>query len=121
MKNLAIISVIALFFFGMINFSCEKNTDCKATITCIDSVGNYLNGAKVQLYATVKNSTGTTYTADLKADGVTDGGGQVKFTFKLPAIMDIKATMTASAKTYSGSSIIKLEEGKGADKTVTLR
>src|SRR4051812_19959325 len=105
--------------------SCQKETDCKATVKCVDSVGSAISNAYVQLYALVKDPNdpkGTaTYTADVKANGNTDGGGEVKFTFKLPAIYDIKATATVGTKTISGASIIKLEEGKSVDKTVTLK
>jgi hypothetical protein len=63
----------------------------------------------------------TTFTADVKASGTTDAGGQVNFTFKLPAIYDIKATVTSGTRTITGTSIIKLEEGKTVSKTVTLK
>jgi hypothetical protein len=67
--------------------------------------------------------------ADLKANGVSDGAGNVSFVFKLPAIYDIAATATAAntgtngpaTTTISGNSIIKLEEGQNVDKTVTLK
>ena len=119
-----IVLVIAGFFVSFFLFtstSCNKNTECKATIRCVDSVGTPLNNASVLLFAVVKTPTSSvTYTADVKANGTTDGSGEVKFTFKLPAIYDIRATL-AAAKTYSGSGIIKLEEGKTVDKTVILR
>lgn len=84
-------------------------------------MGAPINNAAVLLFAVVKTPTSSvTYTADVKANGNTDGNGEVKFTFKLPAIYDIRATVTA-VKTYSGSGIIKLEEGKTVDKTVILR
>lgn len=94
-----------------------------ATINCVDSVGVPVNNAAVLLYATIKTSSGGTVTADLKANATTDAGGQVKFTFKLPAIYDIRATVvtTAPTKTLVGTGIIKLEEGKGSEKTVTMR
>lgn len=101
--------------------SCQKNTDCKATVNVVDSTGVPVNNAKVLLYATIKTAQGGTVTADLKANGTTDGGGQVKFTFKLPAIYDIRATMVVATRTLTGTGIIKLEEGKGTDKTVTLK
>lgn len=116
--------VVAGFFISFFLFtstSCNKNTECKATIKCVDSLGTPINNAAVLLYAVVKTSTSSvTYTADVKANGNTDGNGEVKFTFKLPAIYDIMATYTA-AKTFTGSGIIKLEEGKNVDKTVILR
>jgi len=115
--------LICIFVFT--GTSCQKETDCKATVDCIDSLGNAVAGADVLLYALVKDPKdpkGTaTYTADVKADGTTDGGGEVKFTFKLPAIYDIKATLAVGSRTLTGTSIIKLEEGKSVSKIVTLK
>jgi len=105
--------------------SCRKETDCKATVNCVDSTGSVMGGAFVQLYAQVKDPNdpkGTaTNIADVKASGNADGGGQIKFTFKLPANFDIKATAVVGTKTITGTSIIKLEEGKSVSKTVTLK
>ncbi|MCE3228527.1 MAG: hypothetical protein K0S32_3078 [Bacteroidetes bacterium] len=122
MKPLVII--VAGFLFSFLFFtgtSCQKNTDCKATVRCVDSSGIAHSGAKVLLYATIKTANGGTVVADVKADGTTDDAGEVKFTFKLPAIYDIKATGTVGTKTISGTGIIKLEEGKGSEKTITLK
>lgn len=119
-----IVLVIAGFFLSMFLFttiSCNKNTECKATIRCLDSTGAPVNNAAILLYAVVKTpSSSVSYTADLKANGNTDASGEVKFTFKLPAIYNILATYTA-AKTYTGEGIIKLEEGKSVEKVVTIR
>ncbi len=123
---------LLLLFSGLLltglvftNTSCQKETDCKATVKCIDSLGNAVGDATVQLYALVKDPNdpkGTaTYTADVKADGTSDAGGEVRFTFKLPAIYDIKATGKMGTKTITGIGIIKLEEGKSTEKTVTLK
>ncbi len=102
--------------------SCKKDTDCKAVVKCIDSTGNSVNNANVLLYAVVKSPDGkTSYTADVTASGNTDSGGEVRFTFKLPAIYDIKATLTSGSRTLTGVGIIKLEEGKTTDKTVTIK
>ncbi|MBA3682368.1 MAG: hypothetical protein H0W73_14590 [Bacteroidetes bacterium] len=124
MKQIAIILAgFLISTFALTNISCQKNTDCVATINCVDSLGLPVDNAAVLLYATIKTSSGGTVTADLKANAVTDAGGSVKFTFKLPAIYDIRATrvLTAPSKTIVGTGIIKLEEGKGAEKTVTLK
>lgn len=104
--------------------SCRKKTDCVALIYCQDEAGNAVGNANVQLYATVKTcstSSCGTVQADMKANGPTDGNGKIQFTFKLPAIYDIKATAAVGSKTISGTNIIKLEEGKTVEKTVTLR
>ncbi|MBI2721521.1 MAG: hypothetical protein HYX39_05045 [Bacteroidetes bacterium] len=122
MKPLVII--IAGFFlscFLITETSCQKNTDCKATVKCVDSASNAVSNARVLLFATVKTSNGGTVQADVKADGTTDTEGQVRFTFKLPAIYDIRATQIVGTKTLSGTGIIKLEEGKTSEKTVTIK
>lgn len=121
--------IALMLAFNWVFISCDKNTDCKATIQCVDDNGSAISGAAVQLYANVKTSNGGTVVADLKANGVTDGSGNVSFLFKLPAIYDIVATKTAvSSSTASpgtmtlvGNSIIKLEEGETVEKKVTMR
>ncbi|WP_317896618.1 hypothetical protein [Aurantibacillus circumpalustris] len=122
---LVLFSGILISAFVLTGVSCQKETDCKATIKCVDSLGSVVANARVQLYAVVKDPNDpkgiATFTADVKADGNTDGGGEVKFTFKLPAIYDIKATSTLGSKTYTGASIVKLEEGETVSKTVTIK
>lgn len=108
--------------FIFTNTSCQKETDCKATVKCIDSTGGPVSNAYVELFALVKGPDGkTTYTADVKANGNTDGAGEVKFTFKLPAIYDVKATLAVGTKTLMGIGIIKLEEGETVEKVITLK
>ena len=122
MKHLLfIISGFFLATFAFTNVGCDKNTDCKATIVVLDSTGTIVSNANVKLFANVKNSAGATFVADVKADGVTDDAGAVKFTFKLPAIFDIKSTKVVGTRTLTGTGIIKLEEGKGTEKEVTIR
>lgn len=101
--------------------SCQKETDCVAVVTCKDAGGNAVDGAEVVLYAKVKNSAGVTYTADITATSPSDNAGQVRFTFKLPAIYDILATKGTGTQSVSGIGIIELEEGTTVEKTVTLR
>jgi hypothetical protein len=131
MKNKVIASYVLLMLSINVFLisSCQKNTDCKATVKCVDANGTAVANAAVQLFATVKTGTTGTVVADVKANGVSDGAGNVSFVFKLPAIYDIVATTTAvntstfgpATMTITGNSIIKLEEGKSVDKTVTLK
>lgn len=129
MKNKVILPFLFLMLAMNVFFiSCEKNTECKANIKCVNAAGDPLQSVPVRLYANVKSSNGGTVTADLKANGVTDAGGMVSFVFKLPAIYDITATTTAVGSgsaavttTITGTGIIKLEEGKTVDKTITLK
>jgi hypothetical protein len=120
----SIVIVLAGFIISCLvftNTSCRKNTDCVAAINCVDSTGTSWSNANVQLYAVVKTASGGTVIADVKANGPTDGDGRAKFTFKLPAIYDIRATAQSGTRTFKGSGIIKLEEGKTVEATVTLR
>lgn len=116
---LLVILGLALATVSFTSVSCNKKTDCNATITVVDSSG-IVSNAKVKLFANVKSGN-TTYVGDVKATGTTDEGGVVKFTFKLPAIFDINATKVVGTHTYVGTGIIKLEEGKGTEKTVTIK
>lgn len=92
---------------------CPKNTECKAKIKCQDQNGAPVKGAEVLLYANIKPNVD----GDIKARGVTDGNGVVNFVFKLPAIFDVKATV--STKTVQG--MIKLEEGKTSEETLIVQ
>ncbi len=122
MKLRGIFVAVAILAVGFLFItSCKKNTDCVANIVCNDSTGVGMSGATVYLYANVKTPVGGTITADIRATGVTDGGGRVSFTFKLPAIYDVKALRTVGSASMVGISIIKLEEGKAVEKTVVVR
>ncbi|PBQ33603.1 hypothetical protein CNR22_18080 [Sphingobacteriaceae bacterium] len=126
MKSLLLLlSGLLLSLFVFTGTSCQKETDCKATIKCVDQSGAALANASVYLYAQVKDPSDpkgiASQPADVKAEGVTDAGGEVKFTFKLPAIFNVNASVLVGAKTFSGTSIIKLEEGKTASRTITLQ
>ncbi len=122
---LFLLSTLLLFGLTLIGTSCQKETDCTANITCVDSVGTAVANATVNLFAQVKDPNDpkgvATNTADVKASGTTDDGGKVSFVFKLPAVFDVKATFVSGNKTFSGTSIIKLETGTAVEKTVTLR
>ncbi|MBP8033435.1 MAG: hypothetical protein KAZ71_02495 [Bacteroidia bacterium] len=111
----------ATFALGLItlgiNSSCQKKTDCKLIVTIHDSVGNAVSAATVKLFANVKTASGSTVEADLKAEGVSDGGGTSTYTFKLPAILDVKVV----AGTKTGIGIVKLEEGKTVEKIITVK
>jgi stress response protein SCP2 len=116
------IPAILLGGFLYTTSSCQKDTDCKATVHCMDSTSKNVDNADVLLYALVKSPDGkTTYTADVKANGTTDADGEVSFVFKLPAIYDVKATKVVGTKTLTGLGIIKLEEGKTVDKDITMK
>lgn len=96
-----------------INFSCDRDKSCKATIECKDSNGQPVKGADVMLYAEVKHNV----KGDVQAQGKTDENGRVSFIFKLPAIFDVDAKVNSQ----SAKGIIKLEEGKESTETLTVQ
>lgn len=121
MKPISLLFLILFSAVMMLESGCQKDTTCKAVVTCIDSTGSPVQDAYVYLYAPVKSADGkTTYTGDITASGNTDSDGSIQFSFELPAIFDVKATAVRS-KTLTGTAVIKLEEGSTVDKTVTLR
>lgn len=124
LENMKPITIPAVFLSLCLLFtiaSCRKKTDCVARVYCQDENGKAVSNAGVQLYATVRTSGGSTVQADMKANSSTDGNGITQFTFKLPAIYDIKATASVGSKTITGSGIVKLEEGQTVERSVTLR
>lgn len=119
--------ILVVLMTGVFTNSCNKPKPCKGSITVYDSAGNFQQeGVVIKLYSNVTTPSGGTATADLKWEGVTDSYGTVSFTFKLPAIMDIKAERPnctpnpATSKYCTGTGIIKLEEGKTIEKKVRL-
>lgn len=108
-KTLSAALLMSAFAFT----ACNKNTDCKADITCKDQNGAPVKGAEVLLYANIKPNVD----GDIKAHGVTDDNGKVSFIFKLPAIFDVKAQVN----TKEAKGIIKLEEGKTSEETLTIQ
>jgi hypothetical protein len=117
MKLKLFFASLAIGVITLGNISCQKNTDCKLIITTHDAAGNAVGGATVKLYANVKTASGATVEADLKAEGQSDGGGSSSYTFKLPAIMDVKAVSGG----LEGVGIVKLEEGKTITKDIVLK
>ncbi|MFZ9295259.1 MAG: hypothetical protein ACO259_03470 [Bacteroidia bacterium] len=103
--------------------SCTKDTTCVAIVNCKDSSGvNALADVNVKLYALIKSADGkTTYTGDITQSGTTNTAGQVRFEFKLPAILDILAVRSKGTQTLTGTGIIKLEEGSTTEKTILLK
>lgn len=115
-RAFSIITLCALVLAGLailLSTGCARKTDCIAKITCIDANGRPASGVTVNLFAYVKHNI----KADLTALGVTDSQGQVSFTFKLPAIYDVKAMLGKD----SASSIISLEPGQISEKKLQLQ
>lgn len=118
MKPKFVLIAFATALLSLLTFtSCQKKTDCIATVICKDVNGLPLRGVTIQLYALVEMPSHATTTADIRANGISDESGKVTFTFKLPAIFDIKASIGS----LTGTGIVKLEVGNSVEKTLTIQ
>ena len=114
-KSFASLMVIGLFLTLILMPSCNKNTDCIAVVSIIDTGGNPVAGATVTLFKTnVTQYNGVT--ANVTQTQVSDGSGGTTFTFALPAVLDI----TAVTKTKSGKGQISLQVGETVQQTIRV-
>lgn len=104
---------VVLFFIAGTQTACQKqNTNCTCVITVKDT-STAVSGATVRLYAP-HGSVGAT--------GTTNAGGDVDFTFALPAIFNVAVTKPGSTPgdTLKGSGIIQLQIGQTESTTVII-
>jgi len=112
-QNLPLI-FLAVFcgFLFLVPQSCKKNTDCKASITVNDSLGNPVPGATVRLFSnkplSIVNVTQTT------ADN-----GEADFYFKLEAILFLSVAKTATDTIAAG--YVQLKPGETVTKVVVYQ
>ena len=108
---------VSIIFFSS---SCQKNKDCKATVTILDATSTPVSGATVTVGPSKTAPQGNL--SIQTQSGVTDGSGSVTFTFKLPAILDAVVTppSTHTCGTSGCTGLVKLEEGKSVTKTINI-
>ena len=113
-KPIIILSIIIVGIVSLLT-NCRKDTDCIAVIT----VRKYIDTNIV-----VPNARVVLHQANVTEQGVTDMNGQFKYTFKLPAILKVNATLskkdTATADSLTGSAVIQLVVGGTASKSVLV-
>lgn len=115
-KRLAAIGVVAGFF--ALSPSCKKKDPPTGVVIALDSAGKAVSGATVKL-----TSTGDRGAGILKATASTDGSGKARFEeFTLPAILNVSCSkVIAVGDTIKGTGILKLEEDKETEATITLK
>ena len=114
--------ILSLATFTLGNFSCkEEDLTCTAVIKVVRSIGGPAPSARV----VITSNYGATQPDSLDESllppdntKITDANGEVTYTFKYPAILDIQVTHISYG---SAEDLIKLEEGKTVNKTVTLQ
>ena len=114
--------ILTLASLTLSNFSCkEEDLTCTAVIKVVRSVGGPAPSAKVILTSKFGEESGNDLDpALLPPDNtkITDANGEVTYTFKYPAILDIQVTHISYG---TAEDLVKLEEGETVTKTVTLQ
>jgi hypothetical protein len=116
--------ILSLATFTLGNFACkEEDLTCTAVIKVVRSIGGPAPSARVVITSNYGDQNGVLDTTNqmLKPPNntkITDANGEVTYTFKYPAILDIEVTHISYG---SANDLIKLEEGKTVTKTVTLQ
>lgn len=103
---------------------CKKDRQTIATITVVNSDGEPVPGASVQLYAVPSETPPPPNAIRFDTTQVTNGTGKVSFDFSEFykkgqagfAVLDIKAEKGIQ----SGEGIIKIEEEKTTEETITI-
>ncbi len=121
LKKINAFHLLSVIVLGLLAFtfvfplsSCQKNSDCTAVVTIIDTVGTPLASASVRLYYDPKN--GKKFVESTQA---TDGSGKTTFVFKLQAIFDVDVTY--GGKTAVKAGIVTLQPGSSVSKTITFK
>lgn len=89
--------------------SCNRNKECKAIVTVLNTSNAPQSGVVVKL---MPNGNCTTCTQIAPLTATTDGSGKASFTTDLPKIMDIEANSAATGK------VVRFEEGETDEVTV---
>ncbi len=109
-----LILVFSLIVVGT-GTSCKKDHTCTAHIKVVDHLGTPVAGATVVLYKTgITQYNGTP--ANVSDTKITDLNGETTHVFPNPSVLDI----SVSFNNRTSSEVIRLEEGKTIEKTVTL-
>jgi hypothetical protein len=98
--------------------SCKKDSGpAECIITVVDSTGKRIARATVILHQDSVTNPTNGVQASIREEGITDGAGNVHFSFKLEAVLNIDA----SKGTQSGRDFIRLEKAATVSKSVVIR
>lgn len=127
MKNIQLLKVFgAILMVGLffaIN-SCKKDKQTIATITVVNDEGTPVPGATVRLFAVSSETPPPPNVIRFDTTQVTNGTGKVSFDFSDFykkgqagfAVLDVEASKGAD----NGEGIIKIEEEKTTEETITI-
>ncbi len=107
---------LILFVFVASQSACKKKKATEAEISLFDSIGKPLVGARV--YVNSKNNTPPGTIEDTQTS---DNRGKTFHTFKNEAILQVEVSKKIGGKTVTGYGILRLEEGKKVELSITSR
>jgi hypothetical protein len=127
MKNIQIIKLFGALVLILSMFainSCKKDKETIATVLVVNEDGAPVPGASVRLYSVPSESPPPPNALRFDTTQVTNGTGKVSFDFSDFykkgqagfAVLDIEAVKGS----LSGEGIIKIEEEKTTEETVTI-
>jgi hypothetical protein len=105
----------------MISISCHKTDPPKAVITIVDTSGARIPGVKVTVYANPNGSYIDPQAHTLNDIQTTGASGDVSFTFKNKAILNVKAENFTTQFHREGKGLLILEEDKTIYKTIEIK
>ena len=110
----AFLVIFGLLLTGVFT-ACQKNTQCTAYVTIVDTASHTLPGVTVSVgYNKVVAGKAT-----VSAVQVTDNTGSTTFNFKLPAVFDVN--LTYKNRTDSAVGTMSLSAGSAVTYTYTWR
>jgi hypothetical protein len=110
-KPIIVLAIIVVGFISLFT-NCKKDTDCIVVITVRKQSDTNI---------IVPNTNILLYQGNVNVPGVTDMNGQFRYTFSLPAILQVSATYNGTPDTLKGSAVIQLIVGGTAYKTVFVQ
>jgi len=108
-------------WFSAISISCHKPGPTKAVVIVKDTSGIAIPSVKVTVYANPNGSYIDPQNLTINDVQYTDGSGQVTFTFKNKAILNVKAENFTTQFHREGKGLLILEEGKTIEKTIQIK
>jgi len=122
--SLILTAVVAVLGMASLS-SCEKDKETKVVVTVVDSIGFRAANATVRLFARPTDTNRNDLIVRFDETKITDGEGKVTFDYTdyiKPgqsgfAVLDIEANRNGK----EGIAVVKVEEDKIVNKTITVQ
>ena len=106
---------LSLLFLGGTNVSCNKPTECLATITVLDTNNKAVDSAKIVVSSPNGGAVATTV--------YTNSSGVAPVNFNLPAVLNVNVAKVYTAPYWyslTGTGVLELQAGQTVYLTINL-